>query len=91
MTERESDGGKLGWLLLGGILASAWWWYRGGGSTRLPASVRQWRGQLATLLDEQGRHLGERLSSRTHTWSERLKPNGQSRRIPIEGPEPAGP
>jgi hypothetical protein len=85
MSGRESSGDKLGWLMLGGILASAWWWYRGGGSRDLPATMQQWRGKLASVLDEQGRHLGERLTSRTHTWSERLKPNGQSKRIPVEG------
>jgi len=85
MRERERAGEGIGWLLLGGLLASAYWWWQGGGNRNLPASMQHWRRRLADVLDEQGRHLGEGLTSRTHAWSERLKPNGQSKRIPVEG------
>jgi hypothetical protein len=85
MSERESGGDKLGWLLLGGLVASAFWWWRSGGSRTMPGNMSQWRDRLASTLDEQGRHLGETLTTRTHAWSERLKPNGQSKRIPVEG------
>jgi hypothetical protein len=87
MSEHEGGGDKLGWLMLGGILASAFWWWQSRSQGQLPVRLRHWRGRLAAVIDEQGRHIGEGLAHQTHAWSERLKPNGQSKRIPVDGQE----
>ncbi|MBC7541820.1 MAG: hypothetical protein H7338_03735 [Candidatus Sericytochromatia bacterium] len=88
----ETDDGvhRLRWLVLGGMMATAFWLWRQRGTLagrHVPVSVRELRGSLATLIDDRGRRWGEKLSERTHTWSERLRTNGHSRRIPVEGTE----
>lgn len=83
MSDRGRSGGGFGWFLLGGLLASAYWWWQG--DRPLPATLQHWRRRLADVLDDQGRQLGEGLTHRTHAWSERLKPNGKSKRIPVDG------
>ena len=78
----------LGWLLVGGVIATAFWWWRQGGTLggrHVPVSLRELRGTLAAALDERGRTWGERFGQRTHTWSERLRTNGRSKRIPVDG------
>ncbi len=88
MRDEGSRTSGFGWMLLGGVIATAFWWWRQGGTLvgrRFPASLREVRGTLAGLIDEQGHAWGERFSQRTHTWSERLRTNGQSKRIPVEG------
>jgi hypothetical protein len=87
----EADTGRVhpfGWVILGGLAATAFWWWRHGGNLggrHLPTSVHELRGNLATLIDDRGRNWGEKLSARTHLWSERLRTNGQSKRIRVEG------
>lgn len=78
----------IGWMIVGGLATSAFWWWRQGGTLggrRLPTTVHELRGSLAGLIDDRGRKWGEKLSARTHMWSERLRTDGQSKRIRVEG------
>jgi len=80
---------RIRWMIVGalGLLAVQRYRKTGTFSMDLRGALAQARTWMAELVDRKGHTLGELVTGRSHALSERLRTNGQAKRIPVNGGE----